>query len=217
MMSRYAFLVASVLLLSGCAGLKPKQVTVNALAAPDALQYTKYYLMPSSEVQAGLEYDSLSGQLQEMLSQRGFDRVSTLSQAQAVILFGYQVGDARTDSYTSIVPQWGQTGYSSAYTTGNFIGGQYVSNTTYNPQYGVTGYLPVTNTVTTYPLVVSILAGAADTFGTHQVRQLWSTVVGMASSTPDIRSEFPIMLRAALPYIAADSGGYKTIPIAPTQ
>src|SRR5690606_17178124 len=125
----------------------------------------------------------------------------------------YRVGQAHTSSYTTSVPQWGQTGYSSAHTSGMVTGNYYSANTYYTPTYGITGYQQISNSVTSYPLAVFLNAATRDETAPDQTRHLWQLSISASSRTGDLRSAFPFMLYGAAPFLGTDSGGVKSVQV----
>lgn len=211
-MSKIIFAAMFSIVLSGCVGMQNKpKITIDAMAAPNVLAHKTYFLQRASKISPGLEFDGYAAQVEYALSLKGLTRVSDINQAETVIILNYGVGQANTQTYTTAIPQWGQTGYSSAQTYGTSYGGQYTANTYFTPTYGVTGYVPVTNSVTTYPLGIFLLGGLREGYGTPQARQLWQISVTTSSGSPDLRSQFPTMLRAAQPYLLGDTGGSITV------
>ncbi|WP_164878381.1 DUF4136 domain-containing protein [Pollutimonas thiosulfatoxidans] len=198
--------------LTGCAALSRPEVTVNAIAAPDADQYKTYVMMPADEKSRGLEFDQYVALVDQALAEKGFIKVNEISQANIAIGLTTNVGDAKATTNSGVIPQWGQTGYRSAQTYGSVVGNQYQANTYYTPTYGVTGYMPYSNTVTYYPIGFALGAWAKTADG-KDIRQVWNIVASGNSRNGDLRSAFPKMLRAAMPYIAGDSKGMIKITV----
>lgn len=211
---RKPILLLMVISLTGCAGFNNAQVSVNAIAAPDAGNYKAYFIMPPDEKLKGLEFDQYAFQVEQVLAQKGYTRRNDGRLADLFIFLDTKVGDAQTQTHSGVIPQWGQTGYSGAQTYGSFSGNQFQSNTYYTPSYGVTGYMPYSNTVTYYPLGFS-LAAWTRVADKNDFKQVWVTTVTGRSASGDLRSAFPHLLRAAAPYIAGDTHGIKKIVLSP--
>lgn len=212
---RILYLLAAAL-LSGCANMGTGgsyQVSVDALAVPDALSHQTYVLLPSMGVAPGLEYDQYARQVESALELKGMTRADNAKTADAWVMMSYQVGDAQVTPYTVSVPQWGQTGYSSAYTTGYWSGNHYSQNTQLTPTYGVTGYQQASGTRTHYPMGIYLAAGTNEPDEPSKSRQLWEITIKTISTNGDLRSAFPYMLQGAAPFIAEDSGGVRSVRV----
>ena len=75
-----------------------------------------------------------------MLS-KGLFRGADRNDADLIAIFSYGIDEGETTSSTYSIPQYGQTGISSSYTTGSYSSyGTYSGRTINVPSYGVTGY-----------------------------------------------------------------------------
>jgi len=207
------FLLSISLLLGGCAGVGNYTVNVDAISAPDALNYRTYAIVPGPGATLGLEFERYAQHIERALETKGMSRTPDAATAESVVVLGYAVGQAQISNYTTSIPQWGRTGYSGSQTHGTMVGNQYSSTTTYTPTYGITGYQQISGTITSYPLGIFLLAGTRDATRPGQVRELWQTNITAGSKRPDLRSAFPVMIYAATPYLAGDSGGMRAVRV----
>ncbi len=204
-------LILLVAVLSGCAVNRP-EVSVNAISAPDASHYRTYSFLAADEKQQGLEFDQYVAQVEQVLAQKGFVKVARIQPDSFVVSLVTNVGEAQSVTQSGVIPQWGQTGYSGSQTYGSVVGNQYQSSTYYTPTYGVTGYMPYSNTVTYYPIGFILTAWALAPDGKN-IRQIWSVTTTGRSQNGDLRSAFPRMLQATAPYIAGDTRGIVKITV----
>jgi hypothetical protein len=210
-------LLSVVLFLSGCAAMGAGRlafaVEVSSLAAPGASARQTYVVLPGNEgIEAGdLLFREFATQVSRVLDSRGFFPADDADKADLAVVLFYGIGDPKVTQYTYALPVWGQTGISSAYTSGvvRSMGNTttYSGSTTYNPSYGVTGYTTHVGSVTTYFRYADIIGYDLKRFrDTNQQIQLWKTSITSTGSSGDIRRIFPIMIGAATPYLAKDTG-----------
>jgi hypothetical protein len=132
------------------------------------------------------------------------------------IVLSYGIGDPETTQYSYSLPVWGQTGVSSArtYGTATTYGNTsyYSGSTTYTPSYGVTGYTSHVGAQTTYFRHALITGYDLKAFKeTEKQVQLWRTTVTSTGSSGDLRRVFPVLIGAAIPYLATNTG--KQVPV----
>jgi len=209
---RKTILILFVSALTGCAALNRPEVTVNAIAAPNANEFKTYIFLPADNKTRGLEHDQYVALVEQELARKGFIKMEQVSQASIVIGLSTYVGSAQTTTDSGVVPQFGQTGYSGSTTYGSVVGNQYHSSTYYTPTYGVTGYIPYSNTVTYYPIGFALGAWAKTPDG-KDIKQIWNIIVTGNSKSGDLRSAFPSLLNASVPYIASDTHGLVKITV----
>lgn len=187
-----------VCLIAGCGA--SYRGTVNSMVAVQNPPGHKYFLRePKSLNLNPLEYQEFSQSLQAALSKSGFIKVIDEKNANFNLIFGYAVGETRNDLHSYSVPVWGKTGISSSTTTGsintysNFS--NYNATTTYNPSYGITGYVPQVETVTTHNRVLIVIATDS-----HN-KVLWQATVQSRGYSEDMRLLFPVLIKALKPYV----------------
>jgi hypothetical protein len=217
---RFVRLVFAMALFSGCATMRqpPFSVAVDSLASSTAKEKRTYILLPGNQ---GVTWDDLQFQeyalyLIRVLNTQGFVSAEKAEDADVVIVLSYGIGDPKTQQYSYALPVWGQTGVSSAYTYGTATAfgnsATYSGTTTYTPTYGVTGYTTQVGSVTTY-LRYALVTGydfKAFKESNRQV-QVWRTTITSTGSSGDLRRVFPILIGAAVPYLATNTG--RQIPV----
>lgn len=200
--------------LAGCASQQVHySAAVDSLASPNASLAKSYVLTPGNKgvTTDDLQYQEFAGYVDRVLQQHGFVHAPTPDQSDMVIVLIYGIGDPQTHQYSYALPIFGQTGVASAQTTGTAtsVGSStyFSGSTTYTPSFGVTGYIPQTGTVTTYFRYVDLTAFDSNAYRTTQkLVELWDTKVTSTGTSGDLRLVFPILIAAASPYIAVNSG-----------
>lgn len=152
-----ALLCASLFVASGCA-TKPPHVDASVESfsnIADGQNLGTIFVGPKDAANLGdLQFQSMARKTWPYLMKAGFTPVADASQAKYVAVLEYGIDDGSQITYTSVIPQWGVTGYSAANTYGTVTGyGNYAtfnSTTNLTPDYGVTGTSTVTNTATVY-------------------------------------------------------------------
>lgn len=174
-----------------------------------------------------LQFQEYSGIVERALDLRGFQRASSTEKADIAILLSYGISDPKEHVYNYSVPQYGQTGVSSATTYGNVSGNAYrygqntvhgsanYSNTTYyTPTYGVIGYSNHTSTYVTYTRYVSIEAIDLPAHRSqNKIVQIWKTDIVSVGSSGDLRRVFPVMIGAASSYLGTNTGANQEVTI----
>ena len=83
----------------------------------------------------------------------------------------------------------------------------YSGNTTYTPQYGVTGYQTEVHSYTTYTRSLQLVAYDVAAYRhDKKQRQVWKTTAISTGSSKDLRRVLPYMITAAKPYLAGNTG-----------
>ena len=206
--------------LAGCATLgQPMfEVDVDALTSPEGQQKRTYVLLPGNEgvSQEDLQFQEYAAYLRRALQSRGFVPAQHAGDADVAIVLSYGIGEPQTIQYTYSVPVWGQTGlvasqtYGTATTYGNSA--SYTGTTTYQPTYGVTGYVPQVGTRTQYRRYAVMTAYAAKAPKKNEPqKEYWRTTVTSSGWSGDLREVFPVMIAAATPYLATSTG--KKVPV----
>lgn len=211
---RLIVLAACTLLLCGCARHPNFHVSVSALAAPRAESARRYVLIPGNEdVQPqDLQFQEYAGYIRNVLDMQGFSQVEDPKNAEIIIVLAYSIGDPQQQSYTYSIPQWGQTGYSSAttygtlYTSGNY--GSYTGQTYFQPTYGITGYSTGVGTVVTYTRAMALVAYDAGSLSQdNKPTEVWRVSAASTGRSGDLRLVFPYLVAGARPYIGRATQG----------
>jgi hypothetical protein len=125
--------------LSGCNMVKSDVTAFSAMTITDIEK--RIYVAPYDQEQAqSLEWQTYARKIQGKLTDAGYVVTFDPSQAELMAFFGYGIDSGKEVQTSYVIPQWGVTGYSGAYTTGSAttIGNYttYQSTTTLQPQYG---------------------------------------------------------------------------------
>lgn len=145
------------------------------------------------------------------LSKNGFIVVDNLDEADQVLFLGYAISEPQ--SYNVQVPMWGPTGIASSSTFGNInSSGNFYSNTNYNYQYGITGYM--SRQVIYFTRVIVLTAYDWKLFvKTKKEKQIWQTNIISTGSSDDLRYVFPYMVLASEKYIGRSTRGKITVEV----
>lgn len=207
----YSFLL--LILVYGCSSIPEYKISVNSFARNDSDVKRKYVLRSGDKdvPESDLQFLEFQDYIRRGLNSRGLTYTEKMEDADLVILVNYGIGEPQTHSYTYSAPVWGQTGYSSATTVGTFSNygssGSYSANTTLNPTYGVTGYAPQTETVTTFSRWLSVAAYDAQALSKDKkMEQVWKSNIVSTGTSGDLRKVMPAMVVASWPYWAKNTG-----------
>ena len=140
--------------MSGCAGLRPKAIQVSMKAfseIPAGEELGPVAILPArEEVRDSLEFHSYVAVVEESLRRRGVTVVAFSEHPRLVGFLDTGIDNGQPVVSTYAIPRFGQTGVASSTTTGNVTSygnsAFYSGTTTYQPQYGVTGYSTGTRT-----------------------------------------------------------------------
>lgn len=210
---RFLEISATLVLLSSCgASLTRFSIDVDAISSPLASGKSTYILIPGNTEVAitDLQFQEYAGYLVSALDSQGFEIAETFDQADLVITLSYGIGDPQTNTYTTAIPVFGQTGVASSTTTGTAttIGNRTNINTTTtnNPTFGITGYTTGTRTETTFYRYAQVIAFDYEVFQREQeALELWRTTTTSTGSSGDLRRVFPVMMGAAAQYLGQNS------------
>ncbi|WP_197490442.1 hypothetical protein [Halothiobacillus diazotrophicus] len=172
-----------------------------------------YILLPGNKgvTKDDLQFQEYAHYVTRGLAAHGFTPAETVANANVAIVLSYGIGDPQSHQYSYSLPVYGQTGIASSNTYGTLSSygnsSSYSGTTTYTPSYGVTGYTSETGSYTTYYRYAQITAYDFQRYlRTKEQRELWKTTVSSTGSSGDLRLVFPILIAAAAPYIATDTG-----------
>jgi len=203
-----------VLLTTGCSRSLLYISDVDSIALSDQSVGRRYLLLPGNQGSTpdDLEFLEYARYVETVLTPLGFSKASTEQDADIAIFLSYGVGAPETHQVTSSSPVYGQTGVSSATTSGTImpLGGgmaSYSDNTTYTPQYGVTGYQTHSHSYTTYTRSLQLIAYDVAAYRHEKKqRQVLKTSVVSTGSSGDLRLVLPYMITAMKPYLAGNTG-----------
>lgn len=207
--------LATLLMVSGCATMGAPQfnVVVDSLASPNAATEKAYILLPGNKDVSwnDLQFQEYAGYLMRALAADGFVPVKDAAKAGVAIVLFYGIGDPQGHQYSYSLPVFGQTGVASSNTYGTVTSygssASYSGTTTYTPSYGITGYSSQTGSYTTYFRYAKITAYDYQRYLQNKEQvELWKTTITSTGSSGDLRRVFPILVAAAAPYIASNTG-----------
>lgn len=210
-----ATLFLCVSILSGCATMVQTRYVsnVDSLAQTDASTKKRYVLLPGGKaVDADdLQFKEFAGYVDKILIEKGFVKVSYLQDAELAIFFTYAIGDPQTYNYSYSLPTFGQTGVSSAHTSGTMsLRGStatYSGTTTYTPTFGITGSSTYIGTNTIFSRFLLLDAYDVATYlKDNKMSQVWKTNVVSSGSSGDLRLVAPYMVTAMKPYLGTNTG-----------
>jgi hypothetical protein len=225
------FSLLFILALCGCAsfsnmGTNRFNISVDSLAASGAAAKKTYLLLPGNQgvTAADLQFKEYAEYLKRVLNKKGYTYTESKDEADVAIYLSYGMGDPETHQYSYDLPVWGRTGYyaSSTQVAQTVVDGQtkYRAYTTYTPTYGLIGYNTHIDSVTTFFRFAVIAAYDYSQFKKDETEvQLWKTTINSTGSSDDLRSIFPMLMAASIPYIATDTGHkvyltlYETDPV----
>jgi len=152
-------LVLVLLTLSGCTSIRTSVTAFSVLGPSDTRQ--RIAVLPWRErMKDSLEFKTYVTQVETHLRAKGFTVVSLQERPELIAFLDFGIDDGTQVAEAYTIPQYGVTGYSSAFTTGTITSygsgfGTYQGTTTYTPQYGVTGYSTGVRTRTEYSRFVN--------------------------------------------------------------
>ncbi len=141
-MKKFAFALAA--LISACASVQSDYTKFDSL--PADTRGSTIAIVPLGDQNGSAAWEAYASEVARGLAQHGFSRVEIEDGPKYVGVISYGAGE--TKESTSYLPQYGQTGGGTSYTTGYGYGGSYTATTYTTPTYGVTGYIPVRQSVT---------------------------------------------------------------------
>lgn len=211
---RVIVLIGCLIIVAGCA--THYSVSVSSLKGSTESVGSTVFIYPGdpSLNPSDLLYQEFAGQVAFALESQGFDVVTEPTDADQVVFLTYGISDPQTQSIA--IPQYGRTGVRSSSTTGtlNVNPGQVQghSTTTYQYDYGITGYTQTQRTV--YTRMVLLYAYDWDHFlQTEQMTALWQTQMVSTGSSGDIRRVFPYLIAAAEPHLGRNTSQAVSVTI----
>jgi hypothetical protein len=220
----FAALSFSLLLASCVRNAVQFSASVDGLTSPSADIKKKYILAPGlKDVNSGdLQYKEFAEYVDRVLSELGFTKAENVDDADSIIYLSYGISDPQKNRFSYVLPVWGQTGFSGSLTSGkySFFGNtvSYSGTTTYTPQYGIAGYMPVTESYNTYQRYMMLDAYDLDAFRKDkQLNQIWKTVISSEGVMNDLRMVVPVLIGASRPYIGKNTIVKRAIEISDNE
>lgn len=205
------FLCIFLIMISACSASYNGMIISQVDEAYTQNKDKKYIIIPADKniYYESLEFKEYSNYVARAMHMQGFYTSKNINEADAVVFLSYGISDPQKHTYTDYTPVWGQTGVqsSSTYGTVNPYTGSYSANTTYIPQYGITGYVPEVRTVTIYARGIGLNAFMLNK-GEKSINigpQMWKLNVASAGRSGILRDVFPVMIFGAREYIGKDS------------
>lgn len=199
------------------------KVNAIALSSKELANYNDCILMPitdkDNETIINKRY-TLS--LIDILEDNGVKIVDKYNKANCVIFFDYGISAPQAVNQTSLIPNYGITGVSSSTTSGNVYihktgSGNYIGNvstqTQYTPQYGVTGYTPINQTVFLYVRYLYLDARKIVKNKKEAGEQLWNTIITSVGSSGELNKVMPYMLYVLANNVRANTEGIQQISL----
>lgn len=200
-------LVLAIGFVSGCG--RPFNVSVSSLARKDSPVYSKYILAPSNQnISANdLQFQEYAGYIDRLLQSIGYEKTTDFNNAELAIFLDYGISEPKEHTYSYSVPQYGETGIASSYTTGNIDSyGNFSGSTTYTPSYGITGYSNHVGTVTYYTRHLRLNARDLKLYReTQEDCEVWDTCVVSTGQSGDLRVVFPVMVASLYDYAGTNT------------
>lgn len=165
---------STIILIFGCRSVPTiydytMSTDLNAVAdtSIDQKKYNKCYLVTEYDKKTikGRQYESF---FKDSFSAVGIEITSDKSQANCILFAAF---NTKQETYSTSTPVYGQTGISSATLTPNPWGGSTIS---YEPSYGITGYVP-----TQYHIIGNSLNISAET---KSGKEIWTVYVNMTDT-----------------------------------
>lgn len=226
-MKKFIFFISLALILGCSTTFQSSQssvgnfvVEVDAYGSESKIDDKSYYLLPvdSTINTSDFRYIEFSEILEKALTEKGYTRVQSISEAKLLIVINYGMSDAKTYERNLIVPTWGVTGISNVNTSGNISvysnNINYSQNTTSTPSYGITGSRVVNQQYDMYMRYFGIAVFDYEYYRkTNKEKAYWKAVLSSAGSSNDLRRVFPVMIAAGMDYFGSSSRERKIIRI----
>lgn len=208
-------LVGALALLAGCAS--PPVVAVDGYASPGAKRGGAYVLLPADpRVPEGDLRQQAHAQLVEAaLASAGWTRVRDRASADLLLRMRAGVSEPLTELREFDSPEFGVTGQHLMQTRETDASGRTTLRTQVTPTYGQTGYTRRTAVHVSYALSLQLDAYDLRRPGPDgEPPQVWKIRLAMRDAKGDLRSALPLMMKAAGPYLATDTGGVREVEVA---
>jgi hypothetical protein len=196
-------LLAAFVTSADCVSAPPVNSTVTAFHVLPAKTAGTTFAFIALEGQVGdLEYQTYQNDMRAHLAAAGWieaDRTTTAT----LISFAYSIDQGRLATVS--MPVFGQTGVSSSSTSGTVdANGNFRSTTTYMPDFGVTGYVPVTRMQ--YSRVVRISIADRASVDSNATKLVYQASIMSVGSSGVIAPVMPAMLDAVFDDFPGKSG-----------
>lgn len=195
-------------MIAAVMGCTTFNVSTDSLSSPNSPGNRVLILPGESEIDADdLLFQEFAADVALALERQGFVVVDALDDADQAVFLSYGISDPQTRTVS--VPQFGRTGVSSANTTGTISSygnsSSFSGTTTYNYNYGITGYSNVQRTQYTR-LVVLTAYDVHKFLESENMVQIWRTTIVSTGSSGDLRRVFPVLIGTAEDLIGTNTG-----------
>lgn len=208
-MIKSCLLLLLIMSLAGCASYN---VSVDSISGRESGTGGTYYLVSGlKDVDSSdLQFQEYAGYIDCAMAESGFARSKDSNYADIAVFLSYGIGDPKESVGSYAIPIYGQTGVSSAYTTGSVNSyGQnayYSGTTSFTPEYGIKGFATGVRSYTTYYRYFLLDAFDLKSYRERNNKiQLWSTKATSSGSSGDLRTVFPVMVGAAKKYFGKNT------------
>lgn len=218
-------IISILLLFVTACSMTHYEIKVNsiALSNEELVNYNNCILMPITDKDEDMIiHKRYILSLIKVLENNNIKIVDKYNKANCVVFFDYGISKPQAINQTSFIPNYGVTGISSSTTSGNVhfqnVGyGNYIGNvsshTEYTPQYGITGYTPINQTVLLYIRYLYMDARKIVKNKKEAGEQLWNTVITSVGSSGDLNEVMPYMLYVLSNNITDNTQGIQQISI----
>ncbi|MCE5300328.1 MAG: hypothetical protein LLG37_05580 [Spirochaetia bacterium] len=217
---KYGLLIVSLsfFFLTGCA--RVYLVNVDSINDNRDNKPRVYQILPGNRDVStyDLQFKEYAGLLVRALSVQGYVLADDTHPAEFEIYLSYGVGEPESHTYSYTTPVWGQTGTDVySVTTHRKNPDNTVteySQTSVDPQYGITGFTSQTAEYTVYRKYIIL-----DAFDIKNVKpgtklnEIWKTSISSVGQSKNLRRAFPGMLAAAASFIGGNTGGEISVSI----
>jgi len=203
---------AIVLFLSSCATASFVQdgtginyfVSVNSYGNYDLKGKTYYIESGDENISSNdLEFKEYAGYLEENLKTQGAQKTTDKENADLCILMNYCITD-QSYQETIPIPEYGRTSIASTTTKGNV--------TTYQYNYGTTGYHYVNRDVSKFLRVVNIYGYDNKTLDSEPI-MLWKTNLKSEGFRSDLRTVIPYIFYAGIGKLGVSTNGETLVTV----
>lgn len=184
-------LVAFTLLVGGCATQVETNVTAFHTLQNGGRGQT-FVMIPYEDQEGSLEWRTYAGLVSQQLVAKGLMAAERLAEADLAVFMAYAIDGGRTS--VSAVPMFGQTGGGTTSTTTGYVGSRPVYASTYTPPtYGVTGFVPVEDTVYGRALKI-IIIDAKRSFAAKKPLPVYEATATSAGSSGTLNIVMPAIV-----------------------
>ena len=190
-----------LLFLVSCGGAAIQSVVdTNTLISREQVQSRSIAVLALREQENDLRFENNRRKLEILLSSEAFVVVEP-EEAEFLAILVYGADAGRDELYSYSVPQFGQTGFSGAHTSGTILpsyggGATYRSTTTFTPTYGITGFRTMVGSRRVYTRDLILEIWQPDRSGGDRHAKLYEARVSSEGDSGNISEVIDPMLDA---------------------